>query len=129
MSEGSIASPSPVGGGDGFFSTLGVGLAAGASEIFSQVLPVWAGQQLGIQKTNQLNQPLYVADPDNPRNNDGLKSTGGFWQQLTGQSTDKQQSQNATSSGVVIGGAPVPTIVLVGGAALLAGAVLFVVLK
>lgn len=129
MSAGSGTVSTPVSGDDGFFSTLSSGFAAGASEIFSNVLPVWAGSQLGLQKTNQLNQPMYVADPNNPRNNDGLKSTGGFWQQLTGQSTNRRTAQNAAQSGVTVGGAPVPTIVLVGGAAALIGALLFVILK
>lgn len=39
---------------DGFFSQIGEGIAQGISRIGSDVLPIWAAQQLGLQKKDQL---------------------------------------------------------------------------
>lgn len=116
MSVGSGTVSSPVGDAsdEGFFGTITQGLAQGAAELLSQAVPVWAASQVGLQKTDQMNQPLYVYDPNNPRNNDGIKSTssGGFWATLTGQSaTTKKGSANQSAyGGVTVAGIPLPIV-------------------
>ena|SRR5712672_2705046 len=129
MSVGSGTVSSPVGDAndDGFFGSITPSIIAGAGELFSQVLPVWVASQAGLQKTNQTNQPMYVADPNYDRINDGLASSGGFWQRLTGQSTAQRSSSNQTGAATpnTIGGVPVATIVVAGAAVLVIGALLY----
>lgn len=51
-----MADTAQSGGNTGFFSSLVDNLSAGINKISSDVLPVWAANQLGIQQNNQLNQ-------------------------------------------------------------------------
>lgn len=57
--------PSNVGGSDnrffgGFFESFGRSLGEGLSRVNREVLPVWVGQQLGLQRRDQLAQPVFV---------------------------------------------------------------------
>lgn len=44
------------GGASGFFSSLVDSVGTGLNKVGSDVLPIWAANQLGVQSRNQLNQ-------------------------------------------------------------------------
>lgn len=68
---------SDAGGGDGFFSSIASSVGEGISRIGSDILPVWAANQLGVQQNDQLSQNTFTPDPNQPRNADAIRSTAG----------------------------------------------------
>lgn len=65
------------GGNDGFFSSISEGISEGISKIGSDVLPVWAANQLKVQSNDQLAAPTFNPGAAPPRNNDALRTTTG----------------------------------------------------
>lgn len=64
------------GGSNGFISDIfGPGFQAGWDRIGSDLLPIWAADQLRVQSQDQLAQPTFDASKAPPRNNDGMRST------------------------------------------------------
>ena len=94
------------GGDDGFFSNVAGSVEQGLSTIGSELLPIWAAQQLGIQSKPAVDKPNFDPAAAPPRINDGMQTTAG--------PAVTVQVQSAKAMPDKIAGVPTP-VVLVGG--------------
>lgn len=66
------------GAGSGFFSTVSAGLAEGLSRVSSELIPIWAADQLGVQSSDQLNDTTFDPTVAQPRAGETTQSAGFF---------------------------------------------------
>jgi len=82
---GNSSTSATSGGTDGWFSEILSGISAGVSKVASEVLPVWAANELNVQSTDQIYRNMYDWDYSPPRvdSKTGVQSPSKFISNMT----------------------------------------------